>query len=85
MSSAMIMRSDMRIRRVGAGDLAGDVANAVLTPVTQQVNAKVDAVRGEVLAEVAKQGREAKIYAVAGGFVAGVVGAFIVSRVARAR
>lgn len=64
------------IRRVGTGDVATDAANALLAPLTQQIDAKVTVARDQVLTEVHKQATEAKIIAVAGGFAAGLLGAW---------
>lgn len=81
MSTAMIMRQySAPPRRVGTGDVATDAANAVLAPLTQQIDAKMTVVRDQVLLEVKKQGTEAKIYAVAGGLAAGMLGAYLYNR-----
>lgn len=81
MSDYMIMKAVpvLPIRR-GFGDPISDAANALLAPLTQQIDAKVNASKVQVLAEVQKQGREAKIVAVAGGFAAGLVGAYLFRR-----
>jgi glycerate kinase len=79
MSSAMIMRpyTDMPLTvRQGLGD---PVADAV-TMLTQGTTAKIEASKAEVLAKVAEESRQAKIYAVVGGFAAGFAGAFLYNR-----
>jgi hypothetical protein len=88
MSDAMLMRSYTNmplapIRRQGLGDPVTDALNSAITSLTQGTNNKIEATKAEVLAEVAKQGRQAKIYAVAGGFAAGLVGAFLYNRFLR--
>lgn len=80
MSTAMIMKPYVAIRREGLGDPVTDAMNAMLTPLTQQIDAKITVTKREVLLEVQKQGREAKIYAVAGGFVAGLLGGYLARR-----
>lgn len=70
-------------RRAGFGDPITDAANALLSPLTQQMNAKVDVAKVEIMAEVQKQGREAKIVALAGGLAAGLLGAWAYNKFLR--
>jgi hypothetical protein len=86
MSTAMIMRqySDTPLApRRGLGDPVTDAMDTVVTALTQQTSAKIDATKAEVMAEVDKQAKQAKIMAVAGGFAAGLLGAFLYNRFIR--
>jgi hypothetical protein len=88
MSDAMLMRSYTNmplapIRRQGLGDPVTDAMNTIATALTQQTREKIEVTKVEIMTEVKKQGREAKIYAVAGGFAAGLVGAFLYNRFLR--
>lgn len=86
MSEMMLARPytnmPLALRR-GLGDPISDAANALLSPLTQQMNAKIDVAKVEIMSEVQKQGREAKIVALAGGVAAGLLGAFLYNRFLR--
>jgi hypothetical protein len=87
MSEAMIMRPfapqvpHYVVRRQGLGDPITDAMNTLATSLTQQTRAQIDDARLQVLTEVDKQAKQAKIIAVAGGFVAGLVGAFVIHKI----
>lgn len=71
MSDAMIMRpysnAPLVVRPVGVGDVAADYIAVALKP-------QLDQAKLEVLAEVKRQGDEAKRIAIIGGIVAGIAG-----------
>jgi hypothetical protein len=56
-------------------------AGASIDDVILQANNKIEAVRSEVMQQVHNEAKRAMIVAVAGGFVAGLLGAYIAKKI----